>query len=364
MRAPVFSTSVVAAMLTAAQALADPATPQGAQELGQTAAAYFGKAAVEHGVITITPRGESYLATIDLQHASDAFKLPADVRLTGRSSLVLTPMADGAWNVSADDFPTIVLARAGDANALSFSMSATGFHFNGVFDPRLAAFLSSKTKADSVDFKLRALDRATGQPKDFMFHYGAATVTTAGVAAGDGGVTIALQEQIDSARKSVSELAENGGPADAVAATYDIGPLVGEGSIEGLRAASLGDLWRFLVAHAEHRDPEPGAFQSALKTKIVAALPLWDKIATTVTIQDVAVQTIGAKAAMKNVTESVAMSGLGAQGSLGFGVKIGDLSDRVDAIAALGGAVGAKSGGFRHDVVGRRHRQDCPPRDR
>ena len=42
----------------------------------KTAAAYFGKAAVEHGVIAIAPQGESYLATIDL-HAGRKAKASA-----------------------------------------------------------------------------------------------------------------------------------------------------------------------------------------------------------------------------------------------------------------------------------------------
>jgi hypothetical protein len=161
MRAHIFSASVVAAVLAAPSALADPATPEGAQQLSQTAAAYFGKAAIEHGVIAIAPQGESYLATIDLQKLSDAFKLPGDVRLTGRSSVVLTPMADGEWRVSADDFPIIALERGGDDKGPIFSMSAKGFQFDGVFEPRLAAFPSSKADADSLDSKC---GRSTAQP--------------------------------------------------------------------------------------------------------------------------------------------------------------------------------------------------------
>ncbi len=333
----VFPASVVAALFAVPAAHADPATSEGARQLSRTAAAYFGEAAVEHGLIAITPQGDGYLATIDLQRAIDAFELPPDVRLAGRSSLVLTPIADGAWNVSADDFPTIVLDVGPQGSGPSFSLNASGFHFHGVFDPSLAAFRESKASADSVDFKMRAFDRPTDQPREFAFHYGAATVWTAGQAAGESGVTIGVRERIDSGQNRVSEPAANDSPAGSAATNYDIQSLVGEGSIEGLRTATLADLWRFLVAHLEHRGPEQPSFQTALKRRILAALPLWDRISATATIQDATVQTSGAKIAMRNAAESVAMSGLAARGSLGFGVNIGALSVESPLLPAWAG---------------------------
>jgi hypothetical protein len=329
MRAPVFSASVVAALLATPSVLADPATPEGAQELSRTAAAYFGKAAIEHGVIAITPQGESYLATIDLQKMSDAFKLPSNMRLTGGSSLVLlTPMADGAWKVSSDDIPAITV-EGDDDKAPSFSTRASGFHFDGLFDPKLVAFRSSKGSADSFDLKMHTFIPMTGETRDFALHQGAMSFSTKGVAVGDGAVTIEVEQTINGARESMETTStpkDGSPPGPTVSLTYDVEPLLSEGSIEGLRAASFGDLWRLLVAHADQADPAPVDFPTALKARILAALPLWDKIAVTATIHDLSLHTVGATAAMKDFTESFSMSGLGTQGSLGFGVKIGDLS--------------------------------------
>jgi hypothetical protein len=335
MRAPAFPAIVVAALLAAPSALADPATPGGAQQLSQTVAAYFGKAAVENGVIAITPQGDGYLATIDLHAVIDAYKLPPDVQLSGRWQIVLTPMADGAWNVSASDFPTIFMQRDVNKVARSASISATGFHFEGVFDPKLAAFVTSKGNADSFDIKMRVDDHAASEPGELAFHYGAMTGSTTAVAAGDGGVTIALQERIDGLRKSISGPVAMTGPLGPdLAETYELGPFGGEGSIEGLRAAALGDLWRFLVAHAEHNDAEPAAFQSGVKTRVIAALPLWDKFATTVNLRDATLQMDEAKVAMSNITETVTISGLNAQGSLGLGLKVDDLGVQSPLIPA------------------------------
>jgi hypothetical protein len=335
MRAPVFSAAVAAAMLTVARALAEPATPEGAQELSQTAAAYFGKAAVEHGVIAITPQGESYLATIDLHAAIDTYRLPPDVQLSGRWQIVLTPMADGAWNVSASDFPTNFMQRDVEKVTRSASISAAGFHFEGVFDPKLAAFVISKGNADSFDIKMRVDDHAASEPGELDFHYGAVRGSTTAVAAANGGVTIALQERIDGLRKSTSgPMAMTGPLGHDLAETYELGPVGGEGSIEGLRAAALADLWRFLVAHAGHNDANPAAFQSDVKTRIIAALPLWDKLATTANLRDATLQMDEAKVAMNNITETVTMSGLNAQGSLGLGFKVDDLGVRSPLIPA------------------------------
>jgi len=327
MRAPVVSGLLLASLLAATPALADPASPEGAQELSRTAAAYFGKAAVDQGIIVIAPQGESYLATIDLQTAIDELKLPGGVMRLARWSLVLTPMADDAWKVAADGFPMLdIVAEDGSGG---FSLTVNGFRFDGVFEPRLFAFLNSTANAQSVDFKIRAPDRATGRSTDVAVHQGAIATETKAVDVGGGAATIAIEQKIEGGHETVRATPKPnaGGPAvPPVEIVYDFGPSSSEGSLEGLRALALRDLWLFLVARADQADLEPAEFQSELKAKVLTALPIWDKLTATLGLRDLTMETTGIKVALKNLSETVAMSGLTARGSLEFGVKVGDLS--------------------------------------
>jgi hypothetical protein len=114
MRSPRRLALLCAASLTGAPALADAPAPDRTSELRETAKAYFGKAAIDLGVIAIEPQGDGYLATIDFQRVVDALHLPEGRLAVGRWSIVMIPLADGAWNIVADNWPWIAFDAPAD----------------------------------------------------------------------------------------------------------------------------------------------------------------------------------------------------------------------------------------------------------
>ena len=52
----------------------------------------------------------------------------------------------------------------------------------------------------------------------------------------------------------------------------------------GLKAAAFGELWRFLVAHADDAPPAP----ESLKPKLEALLPLWREMKSRIALDQVA----------------------------------------------------------------------------
>jgi len=138
-------------------AWAEPATLQGAQQLTDVLARYVGHVLFDKGILTISPRGEGYDFTVEV----DSRKLLPDVKGKsfhyGPKSLFAIPPADGTltldWQAVGQDFsgktgPSLTLGEAtgkiGDCNA----------HL--VFDPRPAGSLSATGSCDSFAVKVPA----------------------------------------------------------------------------------------------------------------------------------------------------------------------------------------------------------------
>jgi hypothetical protein len=73
---------------------AAPATYDGAKEIEQGYIAYFSRAVVDKGIVTVTPRGEDYLVTWDLQRALELANPPQGALHIGPFSYTLTPRGD------------------------------------------------------------------------------------------------------------------------------------------------------------------------------------------------------------------------------------------------------------------------------
>jgi hypothetical protein len=318
-----------AASLTAAPALADGPAPDRADELRQTAMAYFGKSALDLGVIAIDPQGEGYLATVDFQRAVDRLHLPEGQLAVGRWSILMVPMADGAWKISADNLPWIAFNESSDTGSVSGSMRTNDFRLEGVYDPTLGAFRSSAWRAASVDFKFYTLDRTKSESSDTQLHDLGVTLETQAADAGGGAVTTKFREKDEGAHETVTLTHSSVGAAPASALTsdgYRQGPSEMEGSFERLRTAQLLNLWRFLVASGDQANPEAAiGAQSELRAKLLAALPLWDNLKATATVHDVGTDAPDLAIAIKTLSETVAIGGLDARSDFQLALKLDDL---------------------------------------
>src|ERR1700687_5868752 len=102
MRALSLSSLAILALLSAAPAVADVATPEGAKELAAAFAAYFGRPAIDRGIISIEPKGDAYLATFDAQRALEALDAPSGSLTIDPWSVLIAPVGRGACEVTAD----------------------------------------------------------------------------------------------------------------------------------------------------------------------------------------------------------------------------------------------------------------------
>src|SRR5260370_25713756 len=285
MRAPCLSRLAILCLLWSGPALTEVAAAEGAKELGAAVAAYFGKPAIDRGIIGIEPKGDAYLATLDAQRALEALEAPSGSLTIERWSFLLAPIDNGAWNVTTDQFPAIDFNVPSDKGPAAGSLDVNGFRFEGVYEPKLAVFTSSTTSFGSFDVKMHAPDPTAGEPGDVEYHQGAGITETTATDIGGGAVTVAIKQKVDAAKETilVSPPATEGAPSSPpLHAIFAIGPATVEGVVAGMRAPSLRALLTFVVAAANDNAHLNGAdFPNGLKGKLLSVLPLLDDFSLT-----------------------------------------------------------------------------------
>ena len=312
-----------APMLAPPPAFAESATSEGAKALAQSLAPYFGQSAFDRGLISVAPKGEAYELSFDLQGIVDGFglPLPKDAVRIGRYSFLVAPLPDGTWKVSSDNFPKVDIKAPTSQGDMGLSLSVSGSVFEGIYDPKFAAFLSSTQKIATVDMMARA-------PNSEL----AATVTDVeaqlqGKGLADGSVNGKLQQRFRNFVETVKmtpAAKPNDPPSAPVTVAYDIGPITHEGSFENLRTKELRDLFAFLVAH--QGEQELVAHQDELKDKVLATFPLWKNVDVTVKAENIALDTALGRFGAKSVVQSLHQTGLVAQAAMELGVSMDGLS--------------------------------------
>ena len=308
-------------MLAARPALAESATSEGAKALVQSLTPYFGQSAFDRGLITVVPKGEAYELSFDLQRVVDGFGLPKGALQIEAYSLLAAPLADGTWKVSSNSVPKIDVQLPLPMGDLGVSVSSSGRAFEGIYDPTLAAFLSFMDKIQAIDVKMHA-------PEAEM----AATITDAdmrlqGQGLADGSLSGKLHETFRHMQETVkmNPASKPGSPASSpVSASYDIGPITYDGSIDSLRTRELRDLIAFFVAHQDR--PEIVAHQDELKDKIFSAFPLFKSTDAMVKVENITLDLPQGRIGIKSIVQSLHQTGLLAQAATEIGFTIDGLS--------------------------------------
>jgi Uncharacterized protein conserved in bacteria (DUF2125) len=248
---------------TGVSALAGDVAPtaEGAQKLQSILAAYFGANATK-----ATPDGDHYALVFDIAKALAPLAdqgVKIDMALP---PIALTEQSDGAWRVAADG-SALFDAHLKDRD---YSIRYDGFNYAGVFDPAISGFRDVKVHADKIGFQLHSPEfEETGQA-------GPVQVTGTGAAAAGGGFDAVFHEDINDVALTVTSKKSDAGAASPPPLNIRLTPLVVDIKAANLRARQLLDLWAFLVAHQTRADL--AAHQDELKAKLMALLPVADKI--------------------------------------------------------------------------------------
>jgi hypothetical protein len=297
-------------------ALAASATPEGAQTILQGYAAYFSQAVVDKGIVTAEPRGGDYLVTWNLQKALEAADAPKGAFHVENFSYVLTPGAGEAWNVKADHFPQVGFDVPTDKGQASGAVAFDGFHLDNAYDPEADEFLRSMIGVADMTGEFHVAEGT--QISDFKFTQDELSVETRAKPSPDGaGIDVALAQAFKRLTETISAPQPDGGPPAEM--TFTVGGAVSGAALAGLRAKEIGELWKYLVAHADHPGPPP-----ELKALLQSALPLWREIRTDAKLDDLQFQMPFGTATMKSLGEAVDLSGFTASGFAEFDLRLKD----------------------------------------
>jgi hypothetical protein len=307
----IFSTAAgVATLVIAGHGVAAAqVSANGARDVQTTLESYFGKGSDGTSAVRVTTNGtnDGYDVSIDLARLAKPLEMAGVTVKPALFGFGLKPAAGGTWAYTQTSFPTLSMTVPNG----SFEFSTNAFAGTGSFDPKLGSFTTyaatakslssrttdanSKVAADTQDVRLNGTAKdAGGGLIDATFSYAtgnfAETITGAA-----GGQPI---------RISV---------ADASAS----------GDVAGQAAKATLDLWSFLVGHAS-KDALAND-QAALKTKLLAALPLFKRVAVNAGANNLIVETPFGNARVSKIGLTEAATGVVPEGQFEFGLSLGTI---------------------------------------
>lgn len=304
------------AALSGAQAA--PATSEGAEVIERNYVDYFGKAVVDKGLVSVTPSGEDYVVSWNLQKVIDlANNADLSVRV---DPLVykLTPR-DGGWTVTADHLPSLTIDMPTDKGRLNGAVDFSGFHIETLFDAGRQEFLRSVAAADALTMKFNVADPTQRADIDLV-ESGLTTETRARTSDSGAGVDIAIAESAAHLTETVVSTPSDSQTAPTKLA-YDVARLGGQFAITGLRAREIADLWKYVLAHIQDAQAPPD-----LKQRVQAILPMWNEIHADAEMHDLVLKTPFFDTQLKTLGETASLTGFTGEAAAEVSVKIEDLA--------------------------------------
>lgn len=295
-----------------------PPTPEGAQKLSAVLASYLGKPPPgAPPAISVTPEGAHYLVAIDVA------SLAAPLSQSGVSidpaiiKYMLTEQDDGAWHVQGAELPPMTLHSKDGDIAYNF----TGYKFDGIFDPALAAFKTAQFGVDKLTSQVQGpaiQETIAGGPVQ-----GSATAT----GAPNGAVSAAVHEEIANlslAATVTPKAAVADADAKPMSFSFQLDKAGADITLDSASIRKALDLWAFVAAHPTR--PELAANEPAFKDALRAAMPTGAKLAEKVDAQNVSVTTQKGAFALARARFGVAAAlAQGPKGSIEYHVTVDGL---------------------------------------
>ena len=221
-----------------ADARADQATTEGARALEADYAAYFTRAVVDRGIVSVVPEGDSYRVTWRLQKAIDLAGGLQGALTIEPLSYRLIPVGGGAWKLEGDQMPRIVFNLPTDKGRASGAIDFNGFKAAGLYDPAQDEFLRSSFSIETLQGAFEIIDQ--NQHSNFKIEQNGVSIETRVRPAAGGGIDLAVAQGFKGMKESMSAPPANGG--DPVEMNYAIEGSAGGAVFSGLRAREISEI--------------------------------------------------------------------------------------------------------------------------
>lgn len=246
-------------------ALAQAIDSNGASALQTSLSAYFGSTVFDEGAIRIVPSGNSYRLEADFNAIMGL--LPGGASFDPSPLLLdLKPLPDGTWELAN------TLRTSGWFNskvpeaAMSANWSIANGQLKGTYDPALAAFSSMKMSGGAISLTMRE------PAKDTQVTIGKANIEMQAERSAKSGIDISATQNLSDFVETVT-LRDEGTELQVMLQAKRV---AAQTTAAGLQSKPFLDFLAFAVANAD-----PAKFkakQAELKTLLLAAFPLWNRL--------------------------------------------------------------------------------------
>ena len=290
---------------------------QGAKQLTDNLAHYFSNKPFEIGFLKISVEGDAYKLAFDFKPLVELLAKQDGLKLDLTPyALLAKPRSDGAWDVSGDLAPEGSMEFNGPQGLQSMKMSIKGGKFVGVYDTELATFSSATSSLEGMTMTSQDARQRTEMSS------GAGTATMSGTKGANGGVDFNMAQKITDFAESITMDNPNGG--QQISLTVKSPELSVDAKGKGLRTKPILDLLAFAVANED--ESKLKANQAELKSHLLAALPVWERIDGAYSFKDFSVGSPVGSFGAANVAVAFGMDGVARSGTISYGIKASGLS--------------------------------------
>lgn len=305
------------ALLFSAPAFGQSVDSQGAKQLSDDLSRYVGKQAIDKGILKVSVEGQAYKIVFDFKALAATFPDQKLVKFDfAPYALLVKPRSDGSWDVSMDFSQSASFEFEGPEGKQTTQFSIKDGKGSGVYDPALAAFTSGTSS-------MSGMTMSSVEAKQQMdMSAGAGSATLSATKAGNGGVDFTMSQKIANFVETIKLNDPEKGLNFPV--TVKSPELSVEASGKGMQTKPLLDLLAFAVANEDEKTLK--ANQAQLKSLLLAALPVWERIDGTYGFKDFAVEIpLGAFGATQ-LSTAFGSDGIAQSGKVNYGIKASGLS--------------------------------------
>jgi acylphosphatase len=313
-----------------APAFGQTVNDEGAKQLSENLSHYIGKQAIDSGFLKVSVEGDAYKLAVDFKPVVDPLATQHSFKFDfSPYAFLVKPRSNGTWDVSADVSPSGSFEFKGPEGPQSMQFSLKDGKFTGVYDPELAAFTSATQSIAGMTMNSQdAMQRA-------KVSTGAGTATMRATKAAKGGVDFTAMQTI----ADFAEALDFDDPKSGLKfpLTIKSPELSVNATGKGVRTKPFLDLLAFAVANES--EAKLKANQAQLKSLLLAALPLWERIDGSYGLKDLTVESSVGHFGAAELGTSFGTDGIAQNGAINYTIKAAGLTIPHNLVPAWGTAL-------------------------
>lgn len=318
----------VLVLALSAPAFGQTVDSEGAKQLSENLSRFIGSKA--SGLLKVSVEGDAYKLAVDVKPVVDLLAAQHSFKFDfSPYALLVKPSSNGTWSVSADVSQSGSFEFKGPEGPQSMQFSITDGKFSGVFDPELAAFTSATHSMAGMTMESRdTMQRA-------QVSTGAGTATMNATKAANGGVDFTATQTV----ADFAEALDFDDPKSGLKfpLTIKSPELSVNATGKGVRTKPFLDLLAFAVANED--EAKLKANQAQLKSLLLAALPLWERIDGSYGLKDITVESPVGHFSAAELGTSFGTDGIAQNGAVTYTIKAAGLTVPPNLVPAWGTAL-------------------------